>query len=242
MNKHIRVAVLFVVLQLVSSMVSPPLLLAGEVFLDEEFTSLNRWEPWAFSNIKRYSQYTLTSLDGVSCLKAVSNNSASALRLKEWFNVYDFPKLAWRFRVSNIYRKGDSSSKDGDDYPVRLYVMFRYDPENATLGERIQYELARAVNGEYPPHSSLNYIWASKDNAADIITSPFTSRAMMLPVARGRKQVGIWVEHRTNLVKDYQAAFGRNPPAMATIAVMSDADNTGESATAYIDSIRIFSK
>jgi len=215
---------------------------AEEVFLDEEFTSLDRWEPFYFSNIEQYSSYSVGTFDGKSTLMAASNNSASGMLLKGWYNIYEFPQIAWRFQVSNIYKKGDSSTKDGDDYPVRLYVMFKFDPAKASFGERVQYELARAVNGKYPPHSSLNYIWANKKNAENIITSPYSNRSMMIPVARGEDLVGTWLEHTTNIVNDYKAAFGESPPVMAAIAVMSDADNTGESSKAYIDYIRIFSE
>lgn len=38
-------------------------------------------------------------------------------------------------------------------------------------------------------------------------------------------------------IDDYRAAFGRAPPAEASVAIMSDADNTGQSATAYVDDI-----
>lgn len=214
-------------------------LTAGEVYLDEEFTSLDRWEPFHFSNIENHSSYSLVSFEGRSALKGVANNSASAMLLKRWFNVYEYPLLAWRFQVSNIYKKGDARKKDGDDYPVRLYVMFKYDPAKASFAEKIQYELAKALDGKYPPHSSLNYIWANREQAADIIISPYSSRSLMIPMVKGGKLVGTWVEHRTNIVEDYKKAFGESPPVMAKIAVMSDADNTGESATAYIDYIRI---
>lgn len=215
------------------------LLAADDVFIDEEFTSLEQWEPLYFPKIENHSSYAITPFDGTSSLMAQSNCSASAMVLKGWFNIYEHPRLRWRLYVSNIYRKGDSSTKDGDDYPIRLYVMFQFDPEKASFFDKVSYEFAKSLKGKYPPHSSLNYIWANKENAEEIIVSPYSDRAMMIPVARGAKQVGEWVEYSTNMVEDYEKAFGGAPPAMAAIAIMSDSDNTGESAKAYIDYIRI---
>ncbi len=207
------------------------------VFLDEQFTSLDDWQPLFFPKIETRTTYDLSSVNGDSSLRVVSRNSASALVLKRKFNVYDFPMLAWRWRVSNVFIKGDSSRRDGDDYPIRLYVMFKYDPETASFGQSVKYGMAKLIYGKYPPHSSLNYIWANKKTAALYIPNPYTGQAMMLPVDQGKEKVGRWVEHRVDIIRDYRAAFGEDPPAMASIAVMGDSDNTGESATAFIDYI-----
>jgi hypothetical protein len=40
-----------------------------------------------------------------------------------------------------------------------------------------------------------------------------------------------------NIHKDYRAAFGEDPPKEARLAIMSDADNTGESAVGFVDFI-----
>ena len=45
------------------------------------------------------------------------------------------------------------------------------------------------------------------------------------------------MEESVNVLEDYRKAFGKDPPAMAGLAVMSDTDNTGESAEAYLDFI-----
>lgn len=213
---------------------------ATENFLSEEFDTLDRWEPFYFSKIEEHSSYTSDILNDISFLVATSSNSASAILLKDRFNVYEYPDIVWRWKVSNVYEKGDSSKKEGDDYPVRLYVMFQYDPEKASFAKKMKYEIVKLLYGEYPPHSSLNYIWANTKQSVSFIPNPYSSLAMMIPVASGQEQVGEWLEHRANIVDDYRAAFGEDPPPMTAIGVMSDSDNTGESARAYIDYIKIY--
>ncbi len=215
---------------------------AQDVFLDEQFTSLDRWEPFYFKNIDNHSSYSVGTYDDTSCLIATSNNSASAMVLPERFNIYDFPDITWRWQVKNVYQKGDSSKKEGDDAPIRLYVMFEYDPEKSSFFKAIKYEVIRILYGEYPPHSSLNYFWASKQQSIPFIENPYSDLIMMVPVASGQGEVGEWLEHTVNVVEDYRAAFGEDPPPIAGIAVMSDSDNTGESAKAYIDFIKIYKK
>ena len=215
------------------------LLVAGELFLDEQFLSLERWKSLVFPQIEVQSTYKTILFDSTPSLLARSNKSASALVLKKSFNVYTYPLVAWRWQVSNVFVNGDSSIKAGDDYPIRLYIMFAYDASSASWGQSVQYNIAKLMYGEYPPHSSLNYIWANKKLTKAFLPNPYTDRAMMIPVDQGSAMVGQWVEHQVDIVRDYRAVFGEDPPAVATIAVMADADNTGESASAWIDYITI---
>ncbi|AGF78701.1 Protein of unknown function (DUF3047) [Desulfocapsa sulfexigens DSM 10523] len=212
---------------------------AADIFLDEQFDGIERWELFSFKNIENRSTYQATDLMGTSCLEASSDNSASALLLSERFDAYIFPMISWRWRISNIYQKGDISKKEGDDAPVRIYVMFEYDPEKASVFKKIKYEVIRALYGKYPPHSSLNYVWSSRKHPEHFLPNPYTDLAMVFPMASGKEDVGKWLEHTANILQDYRSAFGEDPPSIAAIAVMSDSDNTGESARACLDYIRI---
>ena len=70
------IKVFFILLILLHSTVS--ILHAEEVFLDEQFSSLERWEPFYFPKIEKHSSYNAGTIDGISCLIATSNNSAWA--------------------------------------------------------------------------------------------------------------------------------------------------------------------
>jgi hypothetical protein len=214
---------------------SAGLALAGDVVFREDFATLDRWRPFAFPKIPAHTTYEIRTEGDVSYLSAFSNASASAVVLKEDFNVYDAPLLRWRWRVSNVFKKGDARLKSGDDYPLRIYVMFRYTPEGAPLGKRLKYGAARLLFGEYPPHSSLNYIWANRPQTERIITNAYASEARMVLLQTGPERAGEWVEESVDLLEDYREAFGEDPPAMATLAVMSDSDQTGESARGDLD-------
>jgi hypothetical protein len=49
--------------------------------------------------------------------------------------------------VDNIYAKGDPRMEEGDDYSIRVYVMFEYDPEKAGFGEHIIYDPSIGMYG-----------------------------------------------------------------------------------------------
>ncbi len=219
---------------------TPDYLHAAEVFLREDFQDLGAWKPVYFPSIRNHTLYSIDTQDGESFLKAESRASASGIVFKSTFNVFEYPKARWRWKVSNVYKKGDVRTKAGDDYPIRIYVMFQYDPESAPLGKRIRYGIAKKLYGEYPPHSSLNYIWANKRSEEGIVANAYAGEARMIILERGEGSAGKWIEEEVNILDDYRKAFGEAPPSTATLAIMNDSDNTGEKAVSYLDYIEIF--
>ena len=212
------------------------------VLFHEDFDTLDNWKPFTFPSpkIRKHSVYTIETNGGEGFLRAESNDSASAIVYKEAFNAIEYPKARWRWKVSNIYQKGDARAKTGDDYPLRIYVMFEYDPDKASFGDSILYGLAKARFGAYPPHSSLTYVWANKEEKDRVISSPYTDRVKIILLRMGPKDVGTWQDEDVNILEDYRKAFGADPPARARIGIMNDSDNTGESSVSWVDSIEVF--
>lgn len=209
--------------------------LNAEILLKEDFNSLKNWEPLYFEKIDNHSTYEVKD----STLIAKSKNSASGIKFKKKYNIYKYPVLNFKWKINNVYKNGDATRKDGDDYPIRIYVMFEYNPEKASFFDQIKYDFAKSIYGEYPPHSSINYIWSNKKQKEKIITSAYTSRAKMIIVDSSTKNLNAWREHKVNVLEDYKKAFGENPPTNVTLAIMSDSDNTGESSLSFIDYIEV---
>ena len=217
-----------------------PGLHAGDaVFLHEAFESLDAWEPLYFRGIDRHTTYTIQKQEGSNVLVAGSRNSASGLVSKRTFNVAEFPILRWRWKVDHLYAQGNYKLKSGDDYPLRVYVLFAFDPETATIGMKVKYALVKALYGRYPPDSTLNYIWANRAEETEPVFSPFTDRSIMIPLEHGAQKLGQWVEESVNALEDYKRTFGANPPPQAALAIMNDSDNTGESSTSYLQYIEV---
>lgn len=210
------------------------------VLLQEEFNDLNNWEPFHFRKEKKPSSYTIESNGDNKYLKAESNGSASAIIYKDAFNVYEFPNVRWSWRIENVYEKGNAKTKAGDDYPIRVYVLFEYNSEEAGFFEKATYNSLKLIYGKYPPHSSLNYVWASEDYGKEILSSPATDRSKMFFLEEGSSNTGEWITEEINILEDYKKAFGDNPPAHATIAIMNDSDNTGEQSVSYVDHIEVY--
>lgn len=199
------------------------------------------WKPLTFKKIKQHTRYSLVADNGVVVVKAVSNASASGLIRKVEINPKTYPVVTWRWKVTKIYAKGDVTKKKGDDYPARIYITFKYDPDKAGFFEKIKYETAKTLYGEYPPIAALNYIWASNAHKGTIVPNPYTDQAMMIAVESGVQKLNNWVEEVRNIYQDYKKAFGEEPPLISGVAIMTDSDNTKESAVSFFGDI-IFHK
>ena len=212
----------------------------GKFLLREDFNDLSSWKPLFFPKIEKHTSYTIESNGSESYLKAESNASASAVLYKTEFNIYQYSRVRWRWKVETIYKKGNAKTKTGDDYPLRIYIVFKYDPEKAGFMEKLKYNAAKLIYEEYPPHSSLNYIWANREYEERIITNTYTEKAKMVLLQKGDTNVGKWLIHDVNVLEDYEEAFGEKPPPISSIAIMNDSDNTGEKSISYLDYIEVY--
>ncbi len=229
MLKRISIAIIFIML--------PAVILAGDALLTENFADLSKWKEVNFPKISARTSYTAAT-DGKETFLAVrSNASASAIVYREPFNPYEYTHIRWRWKVDNVLKGADLKTKETDDSPMRVYVTFVYNPKKSTAAERALYGSIKLLYGGYPPHSSLNYTWASEPTAPDIITSSYTDRSRMIILEKGSRKAGIWVEENVNIIADYRRAFGTNPPEKATLGIMSDTENTRGSVVSYITGI-----
>jgi rSAM/selenodomain-associated transferase 2 len=243
-RKHRRRPIPFLTAVFLLAMALLPMQSPGQVgnriLFREDFDTLDRWRPLHFPKIAAHTLYTVERKDGESVLKAISRASASALVYRETYSVYEYPRARWRWRVDNVYGNLSPEAKSGDDYPLRVYVTFLYDPVKAGPLERLRYGLAKGLYGEYPPHSTLIYVWASNEGQAGIMASPYTEKAKIITLQRGKERVGTWQTEEVHILEDYRRVFGEDPPMAANLAVMNDSDNTGQGAVSYLDFIEVF--
>ena len=213
-----------------------PLLMAQESLL-QPFSTMSSlsdgWEPLEFPRIDRHTRYELVTDDGVQVVKASADNSASGLIARLSLEPGESLILRWQWKVSNVFDRGDARKKSGDDYPARIYVAFEFQPDKAGFFERAKRKTVEVMFGESLPGNALNYIWANRLPEQSIVANAFTDQTMMVAVNSGPEQTGEWVTVERDIVADYREAFGENPPRIVGVAIMSDADNTGERATAW---------
>ena len=211
--------------------------------LQEHFDSLSNWKMIDFGHDK-HTSYKIITKEDQSFMKSESNATATAMVCKKEFDVYETPIIEWRWQVNNIIKKANLHEKKGDDFPLAVYVLFKYDYKNLNYFERISYNTKKALfNGEEPPHSTLRFVWSSyQEGDKNIYITPYQESGRNYLVQVGNENCGKWVEEKENIIDTYKKAFGKNPPKKAIIGFMNDSDNTKESAVSYLDYIEVYNK
>ena len=199
------------------------------------------WKPLTFEKIKEHTLYELFKDNDRVVIKAMSIESSSGLTRAIAIDPKEFPIVQWQWKIENIYEKGDVNRKDGDDYPARIYITFAYESQKVGFLEKAKYEAAKLLYGEYPPLGAINYIWESHSPVGTVVPNPYTDRVRMFVVQSGAKKLGEWVTEEQNVYEDYVQAFGQEPPKISGVAIMTDSDNTKESAISYFGDI-VFKK
>ncbi len=222
---------------------SKPHFVHAESLFNLKFHDLKNWEPLNFKKIKEHSVYEIKiSESGEKYLATSSNKSASGLVYDKEFNVKDYPILKWKWRINNILATKNVTLKSEDDYPLRIYLIFRHPPDHKySFFEGLKNTMVNALSEEDPPHSSLTYVWSSTLVERVPFPNPYTSRVQMIALRSGEKQIGEWLVEKVNIYEDYIKAFGEAPPSVARIAIMADSDNTSGKTSADIMSLEVSS-
>ena len=200
--------------------------------------SINGWETMTLGDAPE-SRYDLVQDGGTTVVRGRADGSASGLVRRFNLDPNRFPVMSWRWKAANVLPNGNVRRKGGDDYPARIYITFDYDPSDLSFGDRLKYRALKALGYDDIPVRALSYIWANKAGETRIVPNAFTDWVQMVPVQSGPANLGRWQTERRDIVADYRAAFGEEPPAISGIAIMTDADNTDGQATAYFGDIRL---
>ena len=195
------------------------------------------WKPLTFPKIPQHTTYGLVKEGEQVVVKASSQASSSGMTREIRIDPKEYPIIHWQWKVSNVLKTGDVAKKAGDDYPARIYVTFEYDSAKVGLFGKAKYETAKLIYGRYPPLGAINYIWESRAPIGTTVPNPFTDQVYMIVVESGTTKLNTWVTEERNVYEDYKRAFGEEPPPISGVAIMTDTDNTGESAEAYYGDI-----
>lgn len=197
----------------------------------------DEWELVTIPRIPRHTQYMLASVDGATVLRAEAEASMSSLAREISVDPNATPWLQWRWRITQLNAKSNLYTRQGDDFPVRIYVFFDYDIMLLPFFERVIVRIARALYGDRLPLAALCYVWAPDDPPGTTTWNAYTNRVRMVVATSGAGEVGQWVTVERNIRDDYLMAFGEPVPRITGIALATDTDNTAESSLAWYGDI-----
>jgi len=178
-------------------------------------SGLNGWEPHSFSGT---TEYSLIQENNKTRLKASSKGAASGLVKKQQIDLHKTPFLNWQWKVDSTLYRLSETFKEGDDFAARIYVVI----DGGIFFWRTL---------------ALNYVWSSGQKQNSLWDNPFTSNAKMLAIESGNEFKGQWKTEKRNVRQDLIKAFGNDVRFIDAIAIMTDTDNSGQSATAYYGDI-----
>lgn len=197
--------------------------------------------PWTLESlpkIERHTRYALVRDQGRVVLRADAEASMASLAHALTLDPTAYPVLEWQWKITSLIPDADIASKQGDDFPARVYVLFDYDIRKLPFTTRAKVRIARALYGAKLPLAALCYVWDGKAPRGTAVWSAYTDRVRVIVAESGAENLNRWVTMRRNLREDFIAAFGEEPPAVNGVVIATDTDNTGASATAFYGDIR----
>lgn len=179
------------------------------------------WEEHSFAGS---TVYDLVEVDGRTAVHAVcQDGTASGLFYREEIDLSETPILEWSWRVDETLEGVDETRKEGDDYPVRVYLV----EERQLLSWR-----ARA----------LNYVWAHDQPRGSDWVNPHSSRVRMVAVRSGRPdEPGVWRTEQRDVRRDFRELHDRDVSHLQAVAIMTDCDDTNQRLEGWYGSLRFLS-
>jgi len=204
------------------------------------------WQPLTFRSIPTETTYRIDRDEGGhASLAAESRCGASGqiLRLEQAVDLDRTPRLAWRWRI-DAPLEGEAANVDertraGDDFAARVYVLFPFDPERASMMQRLERAVGERLYGAEMPGATLSYVWPRAVASGTAWTSPARSEALLVAIEAPTRD-GVapgWREAVVDLRRDARERLGLAPGVGPVgVGLMTDADDTCTSArAAYAD-------
>lgn len=177
---------------------------------------------WPTRSFEGETRYSLVTQSGQQVLQAQTAGQASAKYLEREIDLTETPYMSWCWKISGVYSGLDETTKAGDDYPARVYVV----DKTGLLPWQVEV---------------VNYVWSSNRPVDSHWVNAFTDRAQLLALQSGDAKAGQWVAEMRDVREDFALLFDSQPKELVGVALMSDGDNAGGSATAWFSGLRFSS-
>ena len=195
---------------------STGLALAGAATVPVGRFSAGDLDGWQSKTFRGETLYRIVEHGGRKVLQADSHAGASGLYREMRVDLTRTPFLRWSWSVDHVLESVDERSKGGDDYPARVYVVV-------------------SGGAAFWRTRSLVYVWSSSEPVGSTWHNAYTSNARVIAVRSG--QPGAWQQERRDVRADFRRLFGDDIEALDAVAIMTDTDNSGQSARAWYGDI-----
>lgn len=183
--------------------------------LDIALFSQGQIDGWEERSFKGDTRYQLKSDDAQgTILHALSQGSASVFAKRIKVDLTKTPYINWRWKIDNRLDGVSETTKSGDDFAARIYLV----KTDGLFGRK-----SKAVNYVWSSNQSINTTWGNA-------YQPKNSK--MLAVRGIENKTGEWVSEKRNVALDFRQLFNQKIDTVDLVAIMTDTDNSGLTASA----------
>lgn len=198
-------------------------LVGGEAFAGDSVSvgafSQAEFATWEEHIFKGHTHYDLSG-DGLEkTLIAKCDTTASALYRKINIDLEKTPILHWSWRVDAVYPDLLDTTKSGDDYAARIYVVYA---PSSVMPWRTK---------------AIDYVWSNSQALHSAWPNAFTDQAMMIALRSGQPTRQAWVSESRNVRDDFRKYFNVDMTVINGVAIMTDCDNANRPMTGYYKDI-----
>ena len=188
------------------------------------------------------TRYAAESVDGRLALRLDAR--ASYGNLVHTASAQASPRtVTWGWRMQQPNPAADLRLKSGDDAAAKVCLGFDMALDRVPFVERALLRLARSRSADPLPAATLCWVWGRAEAPGSVIENPYTRRVRSIALRTAADPTGQWLTETRDVAADFRRAFGDespDTPALTTVIVAADADNTGASTVAHIADLRFF--
>ena len=183
-----------------------------------QFSTISNLHDWQLKNFKNKTTYQLSKQAGKQVLSAQSKQSCSGLFKKIKVDLTKTPFIHWSWRIDQRLKNLNEKTKQGDDYAARIFVT--------------NTDSMFSLNKK-----ALNYVWSSQQPKNSAWHNAYVPRAKMIAIRDKTDSTKQWFHEKRNVYKDFKAQFGEHVKYIKSIAIMTDTDDSKQSASSYYGNI-----
>jgi hypothetical protein len=196
------------------------------------------WGPFLLPG-KRSTTYSVSSVEGVSAVRADARRSASMLRRQVSVAPQALGHIQFSWWVPALMAQARLREPAREDSPVRVVLAFDGDHDSLSMRNQLLFQLAHTLTGEAPPYATLMYVWDTDAALEDVIPAARTDRIRKIVVDSGPRGLQSWRLHERDIAADFRHAFGEEPGQLIGVGLMSDSDNTASDIHAFYGPVRL---
>lgn len=212
---------------------------AAELAVFSTATSATPPAPWQYVALpERYAKpltaIDIHTLDGKKTLRLRADKSWGTVA-HPWTGSAKTIEFQWR--LDKALTQANFKAKSTEDAALKVCASFDMPAERMPVAERSLFKLAQFFSREKLPTATLCYVWANTEGLSSIHASPTTARVRYMVLDNASSPLKMWQSHKRKLGDDFLKAFGAespNVPAITTIIVGADADNTQDTSLGYV--------